>query len=160
MNEGYSQHEEIYNMAYDLEKYRDKREKVLGVKKRGVSFGTLAAIVSLVIILGMGVVVVPKSIAYFNTRHLDDAIYKLQNAETWPKETILGIEELAGVKGIETDSHSSRVVITFDKSITDTKEFNSYFKTKEIEAILLNRVSRTQRLKTLKKEAKFEGLVQ
>jgi hypothetical protein len=147
-------------MAYDLEKYRDKREKVLGVKKRGVSFGTLAAIVSLVIILGMGVVVVPKSIAYFNTRHLDDAIYKLQNSETLPQEVIAGIQELAGVKGIETDSHSSRVVITFDKSIAYTKEFNSYFKTKEIEAILLNRVSHTQRLKTLKKEAKFEGLVQ
>ena len=147
-------------MAYNLEKYRDKREKVLGVKKRGVSFGTLAAIVSLVIILGMGVVVVPKSIAYLNTRHLDDAIYKLQNTETWPREVIAGIQELAGVKGIETDSHSSRVVITFDKSIADTKEFNSYFKTREIEAILLNRVSRTQRLKTLKKEAKFEGLVQ
>jgi hypothetical protein len=147
-------------MAYDLEKYRDKREKVLGVKKRGVSFGTLAAIVSLVIILGMGVVVVPKSIAYFNTRHLDDAIYKLQNSETLPQEVIVGIQKLAGVKGIETDSHSSRVVITFDKSIADTKEFNSYFKTREIEAILLNRVSHTQRLKTLKKEAKFEGLVQ
>ena len=147
-------------MAYDLEKYRDKREKVLGVKKRGVSFGTLAAIVSLVIILGMGVVVVPKSIAYFNTRHLDDAIYKLQNSETLPQEVIVGIQELAGVKGIETDSHSSRVVITFDKSIADTKEFKSYFKTREIEAILLNRVSHTQRLKTLKKEAKFEGLVQ
>ncbi len=144
-------------MAYDIEKYREKREKVLGVKKRGVSFGTMAAIVSLVIILGLGVVVVPKSIAYLNTRHLDDAIYKLQTAETWPQELIVSIQELAGVKGIETDSHSSRIVITFDKSITDTKEINSYFKAKEIEAILLNRISRTQRLKTLAKEAKFEG---
>ena len=144
-------------MAYNLEKYRDKRLKYLRFKKRGVSFGTLAAIVSLVIILGMGVVVVPKSIAYLNTRHLDDAIYKLQNAEAWSQEVIIDIQEMAGVKGIETDSHSSRVVITFDKSIADTKEFNSYFKTNEIEAILLNRVSRTQRLKTLAKEAKFEG---
>jgi hypothetical protein len=144
-------------MTYNLEKYRDKREKVLGVKKRGVSFGAMAAIVSLAIILGLGVVVVPKSIAYFNTRHLDDAIYKLQTTESWPQGIIEGLEQLAGVKGIEADSHSSRVVITFDKSIADTKEFNSYFKTKEIEAILLNRVSRTQRLKTLAKEAKFEG---
>ena len=144
-------------MAYDLNKYREKREKVLGVKKRGISFGTIAAIVSLVIILGMGVVVVPKSIAYLNTRHLDDAIYKLQNAEAWPQEAITGIQELAGVKGIEADSHSSRVVITFDKSIADTKEFTSYFKTNEIEVILLNRISHTQRLKTLAKEAKFEG---
>ena len=144
-------------MSSDLEKYRDKREKVLGVKKRGLSFGTIAAIVSLVIILGLGVVVVPKSIAYFNTRHLDDAIYKLQTIESWPQEIIEGIRELAGVKNIEIDKDSSRIVVTFDKSIADTKDFNSYFKTKEIEAIMLNRVSRTQRLKTLAKEAKFEG---
>ena len=142
-------------MSYDLEKYRDKREKVLGVKKRGISFGALAATVSLVILLGLGVVVVPKSIAYFNTRHLDDAIYKLQTAETWPKEAIAGITNLAGVKNIETDHSNSRIVITFDKSIADTKEFNAYFKTKEIEAVLLNRVSHTQRLKILEKESKF-----
>ena len=80
-------------MSYDLEKYRDKREKVLGVKKRGISFGTLAGIVSLAIILGMGAVVVPKAIAYLNTRHLDDAIYKLQNAESLPQEAIDGIRD-------------------------------------------------------------------
>jgi hypothetical protein len=108
-------------MSYDLEKYRDKREKVLGVKKRGLSFGTIAAIVSLVIILGLGVVVVPKSIAYFNTRHLDDAIYKLQTIESWPQEIIEGIRELAGVKNIEIDKDSSRIVVTFDKSIADTR---------------------------------------
>ena len=144
-------------MSYDLEKYRDKREKVLGVKKRGISFGALAATVSLVIIIGLGVVVVPKSIAYFNTRHLDDAIYKLQTTASWPQEEIEGILELAGVKNIETDKDSSRIVVTFDKSIADTKEFNAYFKRLEIEAVLLNRVSRTQRLRTLAKEAKFEG---
>ena len=33
-------------MSYDLEKYRDKREKVLGVKKRGINFATIAATVS------------------------------------------------------------------------------------------------------------------
>ena len=144
-------------MPYDLEKYRDKREKVLGVKKRGISFGALAATVSLVIVLGLGVVVVPKSIAYFSTRHLDDAIFKLQTAENWPKETIEEIRALAGVKNIETDHANARIVITFDKSIADTKEFNAYFKTKKIEAVLLNRVSHTQRLKILEKESKFEG---
>ena len=143
-------------MAYNLEKYRDKREKVLGVKKRGISFGALASIVSLVIVLGMGVVVVPKSIAYFNTRHLDDAIYKLQSAETWSHETISGIRDLAGVKQVETDSNGARIVVTFDKSITDTKNIAAFFKKQEIESVLLNRVSHTQRLKTLKKEAKFE----
>ena len=148
------------NMAYNFEKYREKREKVLGVKKRGISFGSLAAIVSMVIILGLGVVVVPKSIAYFNTRHLDDAIYKLQGADTWAHETINGIRDLAGVEEVATDSNGARIVVTFDKSITDTKNFTAFFKQKEIKTILLNRVSHTQRLKTLKKEAKFEGLLQ
>ena len=144
-------------MSYDLEKYRDKREKVLGVKNRGVSFGAIAATVSLVIVLGLGVVVVPKSIAYFNTRHLDDAIYKLQTAETWPQEVIEGIRDLGGIKNIEADQANSRIVITFDKSIAEIKAFNAYFKSNNIEAILLNRISHTQRLKTLAKEAKFEG---
>jgi hypothetical protein len=144
-------------MAYDLEKYRDKREKVLGVKKRGVSFGTLAAIVSVVIILGLGVVVVPKSIAYFNTRHLDDVIYKLQNADAWPQEVLTGIKDIAGVKAVENETHSARIVITFDKSIADTKDFNNLFKSSELRAILLNRVSHAQRLETLAQESNFEG---
>jgi hypothetical protein len=147
-------------MTYNLEKYRGKREKVLGVKKRGISFGALASIVSLVIILGMGVVVVPKSIAYFNTRHLDDAIYKLQSADVWPPDIITGLNDLIGVKEVVKDSHDTRLVVTFDKSITDTKNFTAFFKQKEVKTILLNRVSHTQRLKTLKKEAKFEGLLQ
>lgn len=144
-------------MAYDLDKYREKREKVLGVKKRGISFGALATTVSLVIILGLGVMVVPKSIAYFNTRHLDDAIYKLQTTGNWHQEIIGNIQQLEGVKNIETEEKNSRIVITFDKSIADTKEFNEFFKKNEINAILLNRVSHTQRLKVLEKESKFEG---
>jgi len=147
-------------MSYNLEKYREKREKVLGVKKRGISFGALASIVSLVIILGMGVVVVPKSIAYFNTRHLDDAIYKLQSADVWSPDIITGLKNLIGVKEVTKDSHGTRLVVTFDKSVTDTKDFSVFFKQKEIKTTLLNRVSHTQRLKTLKKEAKFEGLLQ
>lgn len=142
-------------MAYNFDKYRDKREKVLGVKKRGVSFGTLATVISLVIILGLGVVIVPKSIAYFNTRHLDDAIYKLQTAETWPQEVISSIQDLAGVKNVETDTNSSRIVITFDKSITSTPDINAFFKQKDIQTVLLNQVSHAHRQKILEKEAKF-----
>jgi len=142
-------------MAYNCEKYREKREKVLGVKKRGLSFGTMATIVSLLIILGMGIVVVPKSIAYFNTRHLDDAIYKLQNTETWPREVIAGIQQLAGVKSVETDAGSSRIVITFDKSITGTPDINAFFKLMDIQTVLLNEVSHSHRMKILAKEAKF-----
>jgi copper chaperone CopZ len=142
-------------MSYNFEKYREKREKVLGVKKRGVSFGTLAAVISMIIILGLGVVVVPKSIAYFNTRHLDDAIYKLQNTETWPQEIVEGIRQLAGVKDVETDTASSRIVVTFDKSITDANDLNAFFKARSVKAILLNQVGHAQRLHTMKQEAKF-----
>ena len=144
-------------MAYNFEKYREKREKVLGVKKRGISFGTLAGLISAIIIIGLGVVVVPKSIAYFNTRHLDDAIYKLQEVDAWPQEAINGLNKLAGVKQIEANEQNLRVVITFDKSIADIKEFASYFKSVDIKAILLNQVGHTQRMQTIKKEAKFEG---
>jgi len=147
-------------MAYNLEKYREKREKVLGVKKRGISFGSLASIVSLVIILGMGVVVVPKSIAYFNTRHLDDAIYKLQGSDTWPQDIITSLKGINGVREVVADSHDTRIVVTFDKSVTETKDFAAFFKQKKVKTILLNRVSHSQRLETLKKEAKFEGLLQ
>lgn len=142
-------------MTYDFEKYRDKREKVLGVRKRGMSFEALAAIVSCVIILGLGTVVVPKSIAYFNTRHLDDAIYKLQNAESWPQEIISGVQQLAGVKSVEADNNSTRVVITFDKSMTGIHDINAYFKEKDIQTVLLNEVSHVNRQKILEKEAKF-----
>ena len=142
-------------MAYNFEKYREKREKVLGVKKRGISFGTLATVVSIVIILGLGIVVVPKSIAYFNTRHLDDAIYKLQDTESWSQETISSIRQLPGVQNVETDAKSSRIVITFDKSITSTPDINAFFKQKDIKTVLLNQVSHHDRQKILEKEAKF-----
>jgi copper chaperone CopZ len=142
-------------MTYNFDKYREKREKVLGVKKRGISFGALAASVSLLIVLGLGIVVVPKSIAYFNTRHLDDAIYKLQNTDTWPRDIVAAIQELAGVKSVETDENSSRIVVTFDKSITGTHDLNSFFKLKDIQTVLLNEVSHAGRQKILEKEAKF-----
>ena len=51
-------------MAYDLEKYRKKREKVLGVRKRGLSFSVVAAIVSIVIVTGLGAVVVPRTAGF------------------------------------------------------------------------------------------------
>ena len=142
-------------MTYNLEKYRDKREKVLGVRKRGVSFGAIAATVSFMIVLGLGTVVVPKSIAFFNSRHLDDAIYKLQYVDTWPQEMIPEIRQLAGVKDVATDTDDTRIVITFDKSITDTKRLTAFFDHKGISTIMLNRVGHNQRLATLKKEAEF-----
>jgi len=143
-------------MAYDLEKYRDKREKVLGRKKRGLSFGTMAVLVSGLIILGLGVAVVPKAVAFFNTRNLDDAIYKLQNRTAMPAQ--LGPElmrDLHGVKEIEADSHGARIVVTFDRSMTGAEKIAAYLRQKGVDTVLLNQVSRRQRLATLRKEAEF-----
>jgi hypothetical protein len=142
-------------MAYDLEKYREKREKVLGVKKRGISFGAIATAVSCLIVLGLGSVVVPKSIAFFNTRHLDDAIYKLKHVDTWPAEILAEVGGLSGVKDIVADTDGTRIVITFDKSITDTEPLSAFFDRKKIATIMLNRVGHNQRMTTMKKEAAF-----
>lgn len=142
-------------MTYDLEKYREKREKVLGVKKRGLSFSTLATLVSLIIIAGICVVVVPKSIAYFNNRQLDDAVYKLNDAETWPREVITRLTGTTGVKAAETDNNGTRLVITFDKSLTDPDALTAFFKKSGLDTVMLNQVGHAQRLHTLKKEAKF-----
>jgi hypothetical protein len=142
-------------MVYDIDKHRDKREKVLGVKKRGISFAALASIVSLILILGLGAVVIPKSTTYLKNRHLDDAIYKLQDNNTWSHNIISDIKNLTGVKIVTGDNNGSRIVVTFDRTITDTKSITAFFTQNEIKTVLLNRVSHSQRLKTLQKEKKF-----
>jgi len=143
--------------TYNLEKYRDKREKVLGVRKRGISFGAIAATVSFMIVLGLSFFVVPKSIAFFNSRHLDDAIYKLQGVDTWPQEMLPAIRQLTGVKAVVTDTDDTRIVITFDKSVTDTRKLTAFFDHKGISTIMLNRVGHNERMATMKKEAQFEA---
>jgi len=75
-------------MAYDPEKYREKREKVLGIKKRGIGFGTLATIVSIVIVVGLCIVTVPQAVSYISARNLDDAIFKLESEKSWPDDGI------------------------------------------------------------------------
>ena len=145
-------------MGYDLEKYREKREKVLGVKKRGISFGTLAMIVSMTIVVGLGFVVIPKSIAYFHTRHLDDAIYKLQSGVAWSHDSIAKTRTLTGVQNVAADGNGSRIVVTYNREITDTAKISSFYKQNGLSAVLLNKVSHSQRLQLMKKEAKFEAL--
>jgi hypothetical protein len=145
-------------MAYDLEKYRDKREKVLGVKRRGVSFGALATIVSLVIVLGFGVVVIPKAVAFLNTRNLDDAIYKVQGASAWPAGIVAGVKELPGVRGVTQDESSVRMVITFDRTSTDNNAISAFFKRQGLDVVLLNKVSHHQRSRTIAKERKDASL--
>lgn len=142
-------------MTYDLEKYREKREKVLGVKKRGISFGVLAAMVSLVIVTGLGIVVLPQSIAYFQARHLDDAIYKLGGETSWSRELVAQVEALDGVSAASVDGGGTRLVVTFNRSRTDAGKLTAFFHHKGLAVVMLNQVGHSQRLHAMEKEAKF-----
>ncbi len=139
-------------MAYDPEKYREKREKVLGIRKRGVGFGTIAAVVSLVIILGLSVVTVPQAVSYMTTRHWDDAIFKLESGTTWPGEVIAGINAIEGVKNSVNDKNHTRLVITFDRRIVSLSRITALLDQHEISATLLNQVNHRQHQSTMKKE--------
>lgn len=145
-------------MTYDPEKYREKRENVLGIKRRGMSFGAIAAIVSICIMAALGFVVLPKTVAYVSTRNLDDAIYRLENLASWPNDIISGILEIEGVEKAVTDKGGTRLVITFDRTEVDTIRISSFFIKKGLKSTLLNRVSHRQRLTTLKEEEELEAL--
>ena len=145
-------------MGYDFNKYRDKREKVLGVKRRGLSFGVLATIVSVTIVFGLGIFVVPKSIAYFNTRNLDDAIYKMSDSSAWHQDITLAVDALEGVRQVITDNNETRLVITYNRLKTDTKTIEHFFKNKGLKVDLLNKMDHRQRQSILEKEAEFEAI--
>lgn len=144
-------------MTWDPEKYREKREKVLGFKKRGVSFSTLAVVVSCVIMLGFAWISVPGVVSFLKTRHLDDAIYKLENDAIWPVPILSEISHLSGVKRVETDTHGTRLVVTFDRRQTDVQAFTALFLQNSLEASLLNQVGHRQRHTTIEAEKEQEG---
>jgi hypothetical protein len=145
-------------MAYNLEKYREKREKVLGVKKRGMNFGMIATIVSICIVAGLVLVVAPKAVSFVITRNLDDAIYKFEGSGTWPKEILSDIHEVQGVKTAIMDKNGTRLVVTFDRTSTGTERIEVFFKDKGVKSTLLNRVSHQQRVETMKEEEEIEAL--
>ncbi len=145
-------------MAYDMEKYRDKREKVLGIKKRGLSFGVIASIVSICMVIGLSIVVVPKAVSFLITRNFDDAIYKREDAHSWPKEILSQIAGIEGVENVVTDKKETRLIVTFDRTVLDTGRFAAIFKEKGLKSTLLNRVGHRQRVTTLEEEKEFEAL--
>ena len=149
---------DMATMAYNPDKYREKREKVLGIKKRGISFGVIVVIVSICIISALGFVVLPGTITYIAERNLDDAIYRLEKSASWPKEIVTGILEIQGVQGAVTDKVGTRLVVTFDRKKVDTVTLSSFFSKKGLKSTLLNRVSHRQRASTLKEEKKLEAL--
>ena len=146
-------------MDYDQEKYRKKREKVLGVKKRrSLSFGTISTIVSIVIILGICIIAVPKTVDFLATRNFDDVIYKLETKEKWPNGVLVQVSALEGVEETIVDKNGTRLVITFDKTVVDPDSFSSVFRNEKLEAILLNRTNHRQRVANLREEGNLETL--
>ena len=145
-------------MAYDMEKYRKKREKVLGIKKRQMSFGVISTIVSICIMAAFGFVVLPGTMAYIAERNLDDAIYRLEKSESWPNEIVTEILEIEGVVRSVTDKGEKRLIITFDRKEVDVVKFSSFFRKKGLKPTLLNRVNHRQRVTTLQEEKELEAL--
>ena len=145
-------------MTYNFEKYREKREKVLGVKKRGISFGAIATIVSICIIAGLVLVVAPKAVSFVMTRNLDVAIYKFEGIGSWPKDILSEIHELQGVKKAVMDNNDTRLVVTFDRTSIDTDKIDVFFKDKGLKSILLNRVSHSHREMIIEEEKEIEAL--
>ncbi|MCP3875899.1 MAG: hypothetical protein GY699_22440 [Desulfobacteraceae bacterium] len=139
-------------MAYNPEKYREKREKVIGIRKRGLGFGTLATMVSMAIILGLSIVTVPQAISYISTRHLDDAIFKLETGSNWPEDVIAGLNAIKGVKNSVNDKNHTRLVVTFDRRIVTLSIITTVFDQHDISATLLNQVNHRQHQSTMKKE--------
>ena len=144
-------------MLYDPEKYREKREKVLGIKKRGLSFSTIASIIAGLIIFGIGFVTVPSAVSYITTRNLDDVIYKLDKDMTWKDAVVIKIEAVKGVAFLKKDKHDTRLVITFDRREADLSDFTAVFSKNNLKATLLNRVNHRQRQTTLKEEEELEA---
>ncbi len=144
-------------MLYDPEKYREKREKVLGIRKRGLSFLTVASIIAGLIIFGIGFVTVPSAVSYITTRNLDDVIYKLDKDMIWKDAVVIKIEAVKGVAFLKKDKHDTRLVITFDRREADLSDFTAVFSKNNLKATLLNRVNHRQRQTTLKEEKELEA---
>jgi hypothetical protein len=145
-------------MAYDLEKYRDKREKVLGVKRRGLSFQVVSGLFALFIILTTGFVFVPDAVSYFNNRNLDDAIYKLEKATSWSESIIESVKLEKGVSKVEITNHGRRLVLTFNRHKYTIAQFESFVKGKGFQPVLLNRMDHIRRMNIITEEKEFETL--
>lgn len=139
-------------MPYDFDKYRAKREKVLGVRKRGLNFTVAAALVAGIIILGLGAVGMPRAVAYLTTRNLDDAIYKLAGNSTWSRELVTEIATLPGVRTAVVDQNSARLVVTFNRNETGLEGLEPLVNRQGLKAELLNRTDHRQRQTILAKE--------
>ena len=144
-------------MAYDPEKYKKKREKVLGIRKSGLSFGSIATIVAFTIILGISLIFIPQTISYIKTKNLDDAIFKLNNNEVWTNHIISQLQELNGITNVVKDKNNTRLVITFDRRVLNISKFDAIFKNNNLQVTLLNQINHSQHQAILRQDEKLEN---
>ena len=144
-------------MAYDPEKYREKREKVLGIKKKGIGFGTLAVIVSLLVFAGLGAVTIPQAVSYMATRNLEDAVFKLESGSPWPETAISGLATVEGVKQTLQDKNGSRLVVTFDHRRVKAGDLLKNFDRQGLKAVLLNEINHRRHRTTMEEEENSEA---
>ena len=88
------------------------------------------------------------------TRHLDDAIFKLESPDTWPEESLAEIGRIPGVKSVIKADHDQRLVVTFDRRSTNFSQVKTSFDQHRLNVTLLNRVNHRQHQNTMKKEEK------
>ncbi len=119
-----------------------------------MGFGTIAVIVSLVIIVGLSIVTIPQAISYMATRHLDDAIFKLESDSTWPESVITGINTIQGVQNTVKDKYDTRLVVTYDRRQVKLSSITALLVRYNLNVTLLNQVNHRQHQNTLKKEEK------
>jgi hypothetical protein len=88
------------------------------------------------------------------TRHLDDAIFKLESDSTWPNIVITEVNSLEGVKTTKKDNVTTRLVVTYDRRMVKLSNITALFDQQKVKVILLNQVNHRQHQNTLKKEEK------
>jgi hypothetical protein len=144
------------SMSYDPEKYKDKRGKVLGIRRRTLGFGALCVIVGAVIAGGLAVAALPGAVDYLSTRNLDDAIFKLDGGAPWPDTALQRLRAVHGIDSVQADTHGSRLIVTFDRTHLDIQKVTALFSADGLTPTLLNRVSHRQRMTMEKQEAMLE----
>ncbi len=145
-------------MGYDIEKYRLKREKVLGVKKRGMPFASMAVLFTLGIFITVGWVVLPQAIAYIKNRNLDDVIFRVEGSTPWNEQSVVAMTSQEGVEDIKIETENNRVIITLNREVIGPEEIKQILKKHGKDGVLLNVIGHSQRLKIVAEEAKFEAL--
>lgn len=145
-------------MAYNYDKYKSKREKVLGVKKRSMSFVHFTSLFTLVFLLAAGIMVLPQAVAFFSNRPLDDVIFRINQENGSVESSLETIRNLPGVTKVQEESREMRIVVTFNRHKIQPEQIERALEAVGLSVVLLNTVGHSQRLKILAEEAKFETL--